>query len=226
MVSGQTPRQPVQFDYADESDPGSYPIPPNPPIEGGGKPDGDRHLLMIDRDNWRLYELFALRNEGGLWKAGSGAIFDLNSNALRPLTWTSADAAGLPIFPGLVRYDEAVTRHEIAHALRFTVRKSRRAFVFPARHWASHNLDPKLPPMGMRVRLKASVDLSRYPPTAQTILKALKKYGMILADNGNDWFLSGAPDTRWNTDELSAMKQIKGSDFEVLLMTNPTVADR
>ncbi len=226
VVPGAQPRQPVQFDYADESDPGSYPIPPHPPIEGGGREEGDRHLLIVDRDHWKLYELFALRLEGGLWRAGSGAVYDLNANSLRPAGWTSADAAGLPIFPGLVRYEEAVVKKEIAHALRFTVRKSRKAYVYPARHWASRSLDPSLPPMGMRVRLKAGVDLASFPQTAQVILKALKKYGMLLADNGADWFVSGAPDSRWKTEELALLKRIKGSDFEVVLMTNPVVSDR
>ena len=226
VVSGKTARQPVTFDYADESDAGPYPIPGNPIIEGNGNPNGDRHLLMVDRDNQRLYELFALRKEGNRWHAGSGAIFALNSNALRPPGWTSADAAGLPIFPGLVRYDEAVIKGEIDHAFRFTVRKTRKAYVFPARHWASHTLDPALPPMGMRVRLKAGVDLTKYPRTAQVILKALKKYGMLLADNGSDLFVSGATDSRWKTSELEPLKRIKGSDFEVVLMKNIIVSDR
>ena len=149
---------------------------------------------------------------------GAGAIFDLNSNKQRPLGWTSADAAGLPVFPGLVRYDEAVERQEIDHALRFTCVRSRRAFVAPARHFASSHTDENLPPMGMRVRLKASVDITGYPPTAQVILRALKRYGMILADNGSDWFVSGSPDPRWNDDELNTLKRLKGHDFEVVQM--------
>ncbi|MBV9468201.1 MAG: hypothetical protein JOZ57_03015, partial [Abitibacteriaceae bacterium] len=156
IVPGSQPRVPVTFDYADESDSGPYPIPSNPPIEGGPDGDGDRHVLIIDRDHWKLYELFNVHYVSKRWQAGSGAIFDLNSNALRPAGWTSADAAGLPIFPGLVRYDEVMEQKEIKHALRFTVQATRKAYVFPARHWASRKTDLTLPPMGMRVRLKAN----------------------------------------------------------------------
>jgi len=216
VVAGNTPRVPVTFQYADESDPGPYPIPPNAPIEGGPSAGGDRHLLVIDRDAWKLYELFSAFPEGRGYRAGSGAIFDLKSNAQRPEGWTSADAAGLPIFPGLVRYDEAVEQQAIPHALRFTVRHTRRAYVPPARHFASRTADPALPPMGLRVRLKASYDLSRFPPTARVILKALKTYGMILADNGSDWFLSGAPDPRWKDEELATLRRVHGSDLEVI----------
>lgn len=222
VVSGTQPRVPVQFNYADESDQAPYPIPPNPPIEGGNESDGDRHILMVDRDNWKLYELFSVRLKNGQWTAGSGAIFDLNSNALRPAGWTSADAAGLPIFPGLVRADEVFEQKEIRHALRFTCRATRRAYVFPARHWASRSSDPNLPPMGMRVRLKADYDISRFAPNMQVILRALKKYGMILADNGSDWFVSGSHDPRWNDDELNSLKRLKGRDFEVVQMGNVT----
>jgi len=199
VVSGATPAVAVSFDYDDESDPGPYPIPRNAPIEGGAASGGDRHVLVIDRDSWRLYELFAAYPVSGAnaWTAGAGAAFDLGSNALRPAGWTSADAAGLPIFPGLVRYDEVVERGEIRHALRFTVRDSRRAYVHPARHWASADTSSALPPMGMRVRLKASYDITGFPPSARVILQALKTYGMFVADNGSDWFLSGAPDSRW-----------------------------
>lgn len=217
VVPGNQPRVPVHFDYADESDPGPYPVPPNAPIEGGPQGQGDRHILVIDRDHWKLYELFSVQPEGNGWKAGSGAIFDLNSNALRPAGWTSADAAGLPIFPGLARYDEA-SRQQINHALRFTCVRSRRAYVYPARHFASNKTDANLPPMGMRVRLKASVDISHFSPSARTILTALKKYGMFLADNGSDWYISGAPDPRWNNDELATLSQIKGRDLEVVKM--------
>lgn len=218
VVGSGTAPVPMSFDYADESDPGPYPIPPGAPIEGGPASSGDRHVLVIDRDSQRLYETFASYPQpGGGWHCGSGAIFDLTSNALRPLYWTSADAAGLPIFPGLVRYDE-VQRGTIDHALRFTVSISRRAFVHPARHWASSNTSASRPPMGMRVRLKASFDISGYPASAQVILRALKKYGMMVADNGSDWFLSGAPDARWNDAELNTLKQVKGSDFEVVRM--------
>ncbi|HEX7122954.1 MAG TPA: hypothetical protein VF178_11330 [Gemmatimonadaceae bacterium] len=220
VVRGDQPRVPVTFYYDDESDPGPYPIPPDAPIEGGPAATGDRHVLVLDIDNWMLYELFDARpvNGGASWTAGSGAIFDLSSNVLRPAGWTSADAAGLPIFPGLVRYDEAVIKGEITHALRFTCPVTRRAYVHPARHYASTRTDPNLPPMGMRVRLKASVDISGFPPEVQVILTALKKYGMILADNGGGFFVSGAPDPRWNDANIDTMKQIKGSDFEVVSM--------
>lgn len=218
VVSGSQSKVPVQFEYAGESDPGPYPIPSNAPVEGGPNSTGDRHILIIDRDNWKLYELFFAYPESNGWKAGSGAIFDLSSNAARPTGWTSADAAGLPIFPGLVRYDEVVGQKEIRHALRFTVQKTRRAYLSPATHYASRSNDPSLPPMGMRVRLKANYDISKFPPSAQVILKALKTYGMILADNGSNWFVSGAPDARWNDEELGTLKRVKGSDFEVVKM--------
>jgi hypothetical protein len=218
VVSGsKTPKVPVKFEYADESDPGPYPIPFGAPIEGGPDAEGDRHVLVLDRDNWKLYELYNAWPKGTYWEAGSGAIFDLNSNKLRPAGWTSADAAGLPIFPGLVRYDEAVIQKNIPHALRFTVAGTRKGYVYPARHHAGHD-DPLRPPMGMRVRLKANYDISGFPPTAQVILRCLKKYGMILADNGSDWFVSGAPDPRWDDDEINTLKRVKGSDFEVVKM--------
>lgn len=220
VVSGAQKRVPVKFEYSDESDHEPYPIPPDPPIEGGPDSNGDRHILMIDRDNWKLYELFSVRFKDNQWTAGSGAIFDLKSNALRLAGWTSADAAGLPIFPGLVRADEVFEQKEIRHALRFTVSRTRRAYVFPARHWASQSHDPNLPPMGMRVRLKANYDISKFSPSMQVILRALKKYGMIVADNGGDWFVSGVSDRRWNDDELNSLKTIKGRDFEVVKMEN------
>jgi len=220
VVSGGTPGVRVAFDYADESDSGPYPIPPGAPVEGGASSGGDRHVLVVDRDHWKLYELFAAypvpRSRD--WTAGSGAIFDLGSNALRPAGWTSADAAGLPIFPGLVRYDEVVEQGVIRHALRFTVQTTRRAYVNPARHYASSDTSSTLPPMGMRVRLKASFDISGFPPSARVILQALKTYGMMVADNGGDWFLSGAPDARWNDAELNTLKQVAGSNFEVVNM--------
>ncbi|MEO8619493.1 MAG: Ig-like domain-containing protein [bacterium] len=215
VVSGTQARVNVSFDYADESDPGPYPIPPNPPIEAGG----DAHILMVDRDNWKLYELYAAqRLTDGSWHAGSGAIFDLSSNALRPAGWTSADAAGLPILPGLVRFDE-VSAGNIAHALRFTVSRTRKAYVLPARHWASSDTSSLRPPMGMRVRLKAGVNISGFPPSAQVILRALKKYGMLVADNGSNWYISGAADSRWNDTEINTLKALHGSDFEVVRMT-------
>jgi hypothetical protein len=221
VVSGS--QQPVTItytNYGNESDPGPYPVPPGAPIEGGPNGDGDRHVIVVDRDNWMLYELFSAYpvNGGASWKAASGAIFNLNSNQLRPAGWTSADAAGLPIFPGLVRYDEVFEQREITHALRFTADFTRRAYVYPARHFASDDTNPNLPPMGMRVRLKASFNISGFSPAMQVILKALKKYGMILADNGSSWYISGAPDPRWDDDELHTLGAIQGSDFEVVRM--------
>jgi hypothetical protein len=213
-------RVPVSFDFADESDPGPYPIPADAPIEGGASGTGDRHVLVVDRDAWKLYELFDAHPENGgrSWHAGAGAVFDLSSNALRPAGWTSADAAGLPILPGLVRYDEVVERKEIRHALRFTCPVTRRGYLAPARHFASSRTDPSLPPMGMRVRLQASFDLGGYPAEAQVVLRGLQKYGMFLADNGSAWFISGAPDTRWNDDALSSLKHVPSSAFEVVRM--------
>ena len=227
VVDGGQPLVPVSFEYWDESDPGPYPIPPDGPIESGPQSDGDRHVLVIDRDNWRLYELFyAFPEDGGAsWNAGSGAVFDLSSNALRPLYWTSADAAGLPIFPGLVRYDEVMELGVIRHALRFTCQRSRRAFVAPARHWASSIEDENVPPMGMRVRLKYSFDVSPFPPSVQVILTALKHHGMLLADNGSNWYLSGAPDPRWNPDDLATLHQIQGHNLEVVHMDEIVTPD-
>ena len=220
VVGGTTPAVSVTFDYADESDPGPYPIPADAPIEGGVASGGDRHVLVIDRDHWKLYELFAAYPIAGSpnWTAGSGAIFDLGSDALRTAGWTSADAAGLPIFPGLVRYDEVVGQGAILHALRFTVSHTRHGYVYPARHYASSDTNSFVPPMGMRVRLKASYDISGHPASTRVILQALKTYGMIVADNGSDWFMSGAPDARWNDTELNTLKQVQGSNFEVVRM--------
>jgi hypothetical protein len=211
VVTRTTPRSRVRFDYADESDRVGYPIPARPRIEGGG----DRHLLMIDRDACRLYELFAARRSGSRWTAGSGAVYDLRSNRLRPAGWTSADAAGLPIFPGLARFDE-VRRGAITHALRFTAPRTRSAYVYPARHAAGAGNDPSLPPMGLRVRLKASVSLAGFGPQARAVLTALKRYGMILADNGSPWYVSGAPNAGWDDDDLHDLGRITGSDFEVV----------
>jgi len=220
VVSGDTPGISVAFDYPDESDPGAYPIPVGSPIEGGSSSTGDRHVLVIDRDHWRLYELFAAYPVAGSvnWTAGSGAIFDLSSDGQRPAGWTSADAAGLPIFPGLARYDEVVERGVVQHALRFTVAHSRHAYVAPARHYASSDTSSNRPPMGMRVRLKASFDVSGFPASARVILQALKTYGMIVADNGSDWYISGAPDSRWSDSELNTLKTVPGSAFEVVVM--------
>jgi hypothetical protein len=205
----------VSFEYADESDRGPYPIPRNVKIEGGRSSTGDRHAIIVDRSSCRLYELYSLYPKSGGWKAGSGAIWSLRSNKLRPAGWTSADAAGLPIFPGLARYDE-VKRGVIDHALRFTVQRTRRAYVFPARHYASDSNDASLPPMGLRLRLKASFDVSGYPRQARIVLVALKRYGMIVADNGSSWYITGAPDSRWSNDQLHTLGQVKGSDFEVV----------
>jgi hypothetical protein len=218
VVPGSQARVSVTFDYADESDPGPYPIPAGAPIEGGSGGTGDRHVLIIDRDAWKLYELFDAGPVSGGWHAGSGAIFDLGSNTLRPAGWTSADAAGLPIFPGLVRYDEAVEQQEIRHALRFTCPTTRRAYVSPARHFASSRTDASLPPMGMRVRLRSAFDVTGFPPEVQVILNAMKRYGMLLADNGSGWFISGAPDPRWDDDHLASLKQVGSQNFEVVRM--------
>lgn len=219
VVPGDQPRVPVRFEYAAESDPGPYPIPDDAPIEGGPDAKGDRHVLVIDKDNWKLYELFDAHKEpGGGWRAGSGAIFDLKTNTTRPAGWTSADAAGLPIFPGLARFDEATSKAGIRHALRFTCVRSRHAYIPPARHFASKRVDPGLPPMGLRARLKASVAIDAYPPQARAVLRALKTYGMILADNGSDWFVTGTPDPRWDAEDLGTLRRIRGRDLEVVAM--------
>jgi hypothetical protein len=218
VVKGSQKRVPVTFEYADESDKGPYPIPANAPIEGGTNADGDRHVLLVDRDRCRLYELYDARAQDGgkRWRAGSGAIFDLRSNKLRPAGWTSADAAGLPILPGLARYGE-VAKGSIDHAIRFTARRTRRAYIYPARHFASDDDDAALPPMGLRVRLKRSADLSELGPQARIVATALKRYGALLADNGSPWFFSGAPDSRWDNDDLQTLRTLKGSDFEVVV---------
>lgn len=223
VVPDSTPRVPVTFEHADESDPGPYPIPPDPPINGDASLGHDAHLLIITRDERKLYELFHVSRDGSGWKAGSGAIFDLTHGTRRPEGWTSADAAGLPIVPGLVRYDEVGIAGEIRHALRFTVARTRRASVPPATHWASLAQDEDLPPMGMRVRLKASVAIDGYPPQAQVILRALKRYGLILADNGGDFFVTGAADPRWDDGAINALKRIRVGDFEVVRMTGMRV---
>jgi hypothetical protein len=215
VVGRRQPKTRVSFEYADESDRVAYPIPRNVAIEGGRHSDGDRHALIVDRDSCKLYELFALHPQGRGWRAGSGAVWSLRSNRLRPAGWTSADAAGLPILPGLARYDE-VRRGVIGHALRFTVRRTRRAYVYPARHFASSSNDPNLPPMGLRVRLKASFDVSRFPRQSRIVLTALKRYGMMVSDNGSDWFITGAPSRGWRNDDLRSLARVKGSDFEVV----------
>lgn len=228
VVTGAQPRVPIVFTaYGDESDPGPYPVPPDAPVEGErpGVPGsgGDRHVIVIDRDNDRLYELYrAFRNDDGSWRADAGAMFRLDGNDVRPAArpgWTSADAAGLPIFPGLVRYDEAASG-AIHHALRFTAQRTRRAYLPPATHWASSATDPDLPPMGMRVRLKAAYAIpAGFSVETRAILQAMKTYGMLLADNGSNWYVSGAPDARWNNERLvSELAQVRGSDFEVVRM--------
>jgi hypothetical protein len=214
-VSRKQSRVPVSFDFADESDRGPYPLPRNVPIEGGRNSEGDRHVIVVDRSRCRLYELFDAHPlaDGTRWHAGSGAIWNLRSNRLRPRGWTSADAAGLPILPGLARYDE-VRRGRIDHALRITVPRTRKAFIYPARHFTSSARDPDLPAMGQRVRLKRSFDVSRFPRQSRVVLRALKRYGALVADNGSAWFVSGTQDRRWSNGDLRSFGRIKGSDFE------------
>jgi len=212
IVNGSQEKKTVLFDYTDESDSGPYPLPDNPLIEGGS----DHHIIIIDRDARILYELYAAEKQGdGSWTAGSGAVFNLSGYSLRPSGWTSADAAGLAILPGLVRYDE-VNAGEINHALRFTAPSTRKAYVWPARHYASSVTDPAYPPMGQRFRLKSSFNTSGYPYQAHIVLEALKKYGMILSDNGAPWYITGSPDEQWNNDALHTLHQLKGSDFEAV----------
>jgi hypothetical protein len=212
VVSKRTKRSRVRFDYGDESDRVRYPIPRGVKIEGGG----DRHALLVDRSRCRLYELFALRRENGRWHAGSGAVWNLRRPKLRPAGWTSADAAGLPILPLLARPGK------IGHALRVTVSSSRREYVWPARHFASDDEDASLPRMGERLRLKASVDVSGLPRQARRVARAMKTYGLIVADNGSDWFVSGTPDSRWDDDQLHALGGLSGRDFEVVIPSPPT----
>ncbi len=215
VVEGDQPRLPVSFRWADESDPGPYAVPLDVPIEGGSQSNGDRHAIALDRDNCILYELYRAFPGNGRWRTDSAAIFDLRSYGLRPSGWTSADAAGLPILPGLVRYEE-VAAGEVRHAIRFTAPRTQMAFLWPARHYASHSTDKKLPPMGLRMRLRADFDVSGYSAEVRVILNALKKYGMILADNGSPWFLSGAPDSHWNNEMLRELSHVHGSDFEAV----------
>jgi hypothetical protein len=209
---------PMTFDYADESDPGPYPIPMNAPIEGGSSATGDRHVLVVQQGTCLLYETWSSTYVGPGWKAGSGAKFDLRSNAIRHECWTSADAAGLPVLAGLVRYEEAVTAGVIAHALRFTVSKTRAAYLHPATHFASSNTAAPYPPMGMRVRMKASYDTSRLTGASLVIATALKKYGMILADNGSNWYISGTSNAAFDDNNLNQLKAVPGDAFEVVKM--------
>jgi len=224
VVDRSQPRVPVRFTYADESDRVAYPIPARPPIESmppGRLPendDADHHLLLIDRDEGKLYELYQLRHADGGWRAGSGAVWELFGDTRRSEGWTSADAAGLPIFPGLVRYEEAVERGQIEHALRYTVPQTRRAYVAPATHQASRLTDSDLLPMGARLRLRATIDAASFPKSVRPIVIALQRYGMILADNGGALFLSGAPDPRWPDAEIESLKRLRARDFEVLRM--------
>jgi hypothetical protein len=214
-----TPKSRVSFQYASESDKGPYPIPKNVPIEGAPAHanTGDRHVLIVDRGACKLYELSGMhRTSSGHWSGWSGAIWNLRSNAVRPAGWTSADAAGLPMLPGLARWDGDASTGRIDHALRFTAERTRRAYIYPARHYASSATDPSLPPMGLRVRLKASVNIAGLPPQARIVAQALKTYGMILADNGSNWYIGGAPSPHWSNDQLHALGGLTGSDFEVV----------
>jgi hypothetical protein len=222
VVNGSQPRVPVSFRYADESDPGPYPIPPDAPVENGRASNGDRHVLVLDMQSCLLYEMWKSVPQGNGWSAGSGAVFDLRSNALRPNGMTSADAAGLPILPGLVRREEVEAGH-IDHALRFTVARTQRAYVAPATHFASSSKDPNLPPLGVRFRLRADFDISGFGRTAQVILTALKQYGMFLADNGQDWFLSGESNGTWSDEELRELTRVPASAFEALKPAGPLI---
>lgn len=215
VVTTPIPAVPVRFDYADESDPGPYRIPASALVENGSASTGDRHVIVFDQSDCYSYELWdATRQQNGSWTAGSGAAFNLRSNQLRPAGWTSADAAGLSVLAGLVQYDEVASGH-IDHALRITVPKTDAAYLWPARHSAGSS-DSSLPPMGLRLRLKADVDISGLPPEARVIAQALKTYGAIVADNGSAWYISGTQDSRWDNDQLDALKQFTGSDFEVV----------
>ena len=215
VVGSNTQKVRVNFYYNDESDGGPYPIPPNPKKEAGG----DQHILIVDRDACKLYEIYDASFVNGRWEAGAGAIWNLRSNLLRPNNWTSADAAGLPILPGLVRFDEA-SRGLINHAIRFTAPRTRNTHIYPARHHAGASNDASLPPMGLRVRLKASYNINSFSPRNRVILTALKRYGMILADNGSPWYITGVSDRRWNAEDLNQLKRIKGSAFEAVDTTS------
>jgi hypothetical protein len=215
VVSRQQPKVPIRFtEFGEESDRGPYPVPAGAPVEGAGEP-GDRHVLVLQRGSCKLYELYAAQRAGAGWEAGSGAIFDLRSNALRPAGWTSADAAGLPIFPLLARYPE-VRAGRIDHALRVTVARSQRGYIHPANHFASSSSDPDLPPMGLRLRLRPSYPLAGFHGQSLIVLRALKRYGLIVADNGSSWYITGAPDRRWNDGDLEQIKRVPGSAFEAV----------
>lgn len=222
-VPGTQTKYPATFLYQSESDPGPYAIPLDAPIEGGSNSTGDRHVISVDTDNCILYEIYDAYPQTASWQGGSGAIFNLTSDALRPATWTSADAAGLPIFPGLVRYDEIIAG-AIHHAIRFTVPQTQEAYLWPARHYASSLTGAEYPPMGARFRLKSSFNISGFSSINQIILTALQQYGIMLADNGSSWFISGATDSRWNNDDLHALTTITGSDFEAVDVS-PLIVD-
>jgi hypothetical protein len=215
VVGPGQPKVPITFtEFGEESDPGPYPIPANAPVEGAGEP-GDRHVLVLQRGSCKLYELYAAQRTGAGWAAGSGAVFNLRSNALRPAGWTSADAAGLPILPLLVRYPE-VRAGRIDHALRVTVERTQRGYIRPATHLASSSSDPSLPPMGLRLRLRASYSLAGFHGQSLIVLRALKRFGLIVADNGSSWYITGAPDPRWNDEDLDQIKRVPGSAFEAV----------
>jgi hypothetical protein len=224
VVPHGTSRHPVEYDaYGDESDPGPFPIPLDAPIEGGPGSGGDRHVIVIEQGSCELFELYVGRPSPSGWTAASGARFDLSSNQLRPLGWTSADAAGLPIFPGLVRYDE-VASGEIRHAIRVTFSRTRAGYVLPATHWASSRTDPNLPPMGLRLRLRSGYDVASLHGQARVIAVAMQRYGLIVADNGSNWYFQGAPSSNWNDDDLNQLKAIPGTEFEVV-DTGPVIVD-
>jgi hypothetical protein len=226
VVPGTQAKVKVTFSIAGESDPGPYPIPANAPVEGGSASTGDRHVIVVDRDRCQLYEMWnaKLQKDGVTWKAGSGATWSLSSDAMRPAGWTSADAAGLPILPGLVRYEEVAAGH-VDHAIRITVPTTRTSYIWPARHQAGSTSSTSAPPMGTWLRMKSSINPSSYPASVRPIIIALQTFGAIVADNGSAWYISGAPDSRWNNDDLHALGAITGNAFQVVdassLMVSP-----
>jgi hypothetical protein len=215
VVGAHQRKLPIHFtEYGEESNRGPYPVPANALVEGAGE-EGDRHVLVLQTGTCKLYELYNAKRSGTGWDAGSGAVFNLRSNALRPEGWTSADAAGLPIFPLLARYPE-VKAGRIDHALRVTVARTQSGYIHPATHFASSSSDPALAPMGLRLRLKASFSLAGYHGQALVILRALKRYGLIVADNGSSWYITGAPSPNWNNEDLDQLKRVPGSAFEAV----------
>jgi hypothetical protein len=227
VVAGSHSKVTPAFDYADESDRVPYPFGPDTPVEGGTQSSGDRHALMVDKDTCTLYELYAANWNNGQPTAGSGAVFDLRGNGLRPATWTSADAAGLPILPGLLRLDEVQAGH-VDHAIRFTAQRTDRSYLWPARHQAGAANDPNLPPMGARFRLRSSYDISRLRPDTQVVLRAFKTYGLLLADNGSNWFFQGTAENGWDNGLLDELKSVPASAFDAVdessLMADPNSA--